>query len=290
MGKQNSAPSSAGWHGAPRRSRRRRLPLSDTLGAPAGWSPTDADWGQLETAYGATFNSVLRAKIEEAVPEYYSWAPFEDTAPFADDFIRKFVKAKKLANELGKVVHSFGVAGPIVAQHWERYFPREDEEHLPEGPADDDDRALFDRIVAMHCKRGRNHRDFSQVVHTIYSALDAALRDVARENSAAFSEGDAWEKLVIDLARAFRSSGHKATATKDLKRPNRPLSPFVRFVKELQATFKDETLRRHPTDAGLSRAISQAIGLLRPKRLDKRRKKNKALAKNGRQSRAADTR
>jgi hypothetical protein len=287
MGKQNSAPSRGGWHGAPRKSRRRRLPRSGTLGAPAKWNPSDADWGRLETAYGATFNNDLRAEIEEAVQEYCSWAPFEDTALFADDFIRKLIKARKLANDLGKVVHSFGVTGSMVTPHWERYFPREDEEHLPEGPADEDDKALFDRIVAMPCKRGRNHRDFSQVVHMIHSALDAALRDVARENSAAFSEGDTWMQLVADLARAFRSSRYKATATKN---QGSPLSPFVRFVKELQATFKDETLRRHPTDAALSRAISQALVLLKAKSSDERYKKNKPLSKNGTQSRAADTR
>jgi hypothetical protein len=142
------------------------------------------------------------------------------------------------------------------------------------------------RIVAMPCKRGRNHRDFGQVVHTIYSALGDTLRDVEREGSAAFSEGDAWMQLVADLARAFRSSGYKATATKDLKRPNRPLSPFVRFVKELQETFQDKTLRRHPSDDALSGAISQALGLLKAKKSDVRYKNNNVLAKNGRQSRA----
>jgi hypothetical protein len=50
----------------------------------------------------------------------------------------------------------------------------------------------------------------------------------------------------------------------------------VRFLKDLQASFPDETLRRHPTDAGLSRAVSAAIGLLR--------------GKMGRQSRAPGTR
>jgi hypothetical protein len=260
MGKQTSAPSSAGWHGAPRKRRKKRLQLSDAV-APDTWSPTKADWDKLEKAYGKTFNKDLRAEIETAVQEYFSWAPFEEAAPFANDFIQKLVKARKLAKELGKVVHSFGGAGSMVARHWEQFFPREDEEHLPDGPADEDDKALFDRILAMPSRRGRNHRDFSQVVHTIFSALGDALRDVTRENSAAFSEGDAWEKLVIDLARAFRSRGlGRATATKDR---DRPLSPFVRFVKELQATFKDETLRRHPTPAGLSGAISQALSLLK---------------------------
>lgn len=262
MGKQNSAPSSAGWHGAPRKSRKKRLPVSETLDPPpARWSAADADWGRLENAYGELFNSGLRAKIAKAVREYFFWATFEGDAPFADDFTQKLVKARKLGKKLGEVVHSFGVGRSIVALHWERYFPREDGEHIG-GPTDEDDQALFNRILAMPSRRGRDHRDFSQVVHTFHSALDAALRDVKSKHSPAFSEGDAWEHLVVDLARAFKSERLKATASKD---PDRRLSPFVRFMKELQATFERETLRRHPTDAGLSGAISLALRHLKPK-------------------------
>ena len=229
------------------------------LGAPLEWSPTAADWSGLQTAYGATFDTDLRAEIERAVQEYFFWAPFED-APFADDCIRKLAEATALARELGRAVHSLGGAGSMVARHWERYFPRDDGEYI-DGPVDEDDNAFFHRIFALPYKRGRDHRDFSQVVHTFHSALAAALQDVKSGHSAAFSEGDAWEHLVVDLALAFRRTGLRVRASKD-----GPLSPFVRFVTELQETFKDETLRRHPTRAGLSGAISLALRHLKPKR------------------------
>jgi hypothetical protein len=263
-GKRNSAPSRAGWHGAPRKSRQRRLPISDTLGAPLEWSPTADDWHRLETACGTTLERVRRAEIERAVEQYFYDAPFEVAAPRANEFMKDLAKAAGLAKDLGKVVHSFGGAGAIVAQHWKRYFPPEEEEkRTHEGLADEGDTALFASVFDLPCKPGRDHRDFSQVVHTIFSTLDAARREVARTDSAAFSEGDAWEHLVVDLARAFRKTGRSTTASKGV---SRQLSPFVRFVRELQGTFKDETLRRHPTPAGLSSAISSALRHLKPKR------------------------
>lgn len=255
--------SRAGWRGASRKSRRKRLSVSKTLSAPSHWSPTEKDWSRLQTACGETLGSSLRAEIETAVQEYFYWAPFED-APFANDYILRLSTAKTLARELGKAVYSLADVKPIVAHHWERYFPREDAEHI-DSPADEDDDAFFHRIFATPSKRSRDHRDFSQVVHTFHSALDAALRDVKSKSSPAFSEGDAWNQLVVDLACAFRGAGLKATASKDV---NRSLSPFVRFVTELQGTFKDEKLRRHPTPAGLSFAVSLALKKLKPKRRD----------------------
>jgi hypothetical protein len=255
-GKCNSSPSRAGWHGAPRKSRQRRLPISGTLGAPLEWSPTADDWGRFESAYGATFDSVLRAEIERVVAQYLYDAPFEVAAPPAEDLMKSLAKATRLAKDLGKVVHSFGGGGAIVARHWKRYFPAEEEDRAREALADEDDTALFARIVDMPCKQGRNYRDFSQVVHTIFSALDASRREIARNGAAAFSEGDAWSQLIVDLACAFLSKDLGVSATKNA---DRQLSPFVRFVKELQATFEDENFRRHPTGPGLSRAISQVL-------------------------------
>jgi hypothetical protein len=251
IGKQDTAPSSAD-----RKSRRRRLPISRTFGAPIEWHPTAADWRRLETAYSERlrFDSYLRAEIEKAVEQYLCDAPFEVAASHADDFMKNLAKARKLAKELEKVVHSFGGAGSMVAPHWERYFPREDGEKF-DGPADEDDNAFSHRIFALPSKRGSGRRDFSGVIHAIVSALDGALRDVARTDSAAFSEGDAWSQLVINLALADRPRARIATATKD---PNRPrLSPFVRFVKELQATFNEKTLRRYPTDSAISEELQK---------------------------------
>jgi hypothetical protein len=255
--------SGSGWHGAPRKGRRKRLFVSKTFAAPDNWTPTEKEWSRLQTAYGKTFGSSLSAEIKIAVQEYFYWAPFED-APLANDYIRRLSHAKALAKELGKAVHSLDDARPMVARHWGRYFPHEDAER--DSAADADDTAFFYRIVATPSKRRRDHRDFSQVVHTFHSALDAALRDVKSKNSSAFSEGDAWNQLVVDLARAFRGERLKVSASKDTK--NRPLSPFLRFVTELQGTFKDERLRRHPTPAGLSLAVSLALNRLKPRRRD----------------------
>jgi hypothetical protein len=249
-------PNSVGWHGAPRKSRKRRLPVSETSEPPAVWSPTDTDWGRLETAYGQVFSNDLMAEIKEAAQKYLDFACFEMVAPSADVFIKKLVKARKLARELEKEFHSFGVGRPIVTRRWKRHLPPEEEECAHEAHANLDDTAQFMRIFDIPCKPSRGDSDFSQVLHRIFLALDSALRDVAHNNSPAFSEGDAWSQLVIDLVCAFESRDLGVSATKNA---DRQLSPFVRFVNELQATFKDEKFRRHPTGPGLSRAISQVL-------------------------------
>jgi hypothetical protein len=258
-----SAPSRAGWHGAPRKSRKRRLPISSRAGALIDWSPTAVDWAQVETACGATFDSVLRDEITRAVEQYFYDAPFEVAAPPADKFVKSLAEATRLAKDLGKVVHSLGDVRALVSRHWKRYFPSEEEEPAHEALADEGDTALLAHIFDVPCKQGRDYRDFSQVVNTIFSTLDAARREIACNDSASFSENDAWERLVVDLACAFKKTGRSPTASKGVSRQP---SPFVRFVRELQETFKDETLRRHSTPAGLSNAISSALRHLKPKR------------------------
>ena len=203
---------------------------------------------------GQHFDDGLRNEIHASVTKYLYWEPFE-RAPFVGDFVEKLIEARRLANDLGNVVHSFGEAGPIVAPHWQMYFPRE-EEDVPEGPVDEDDGALLERILAMPKRRGRDHRDFKEVIHTIGSALDSALVEVRHRESSGFSEGEEWGRLIRALKRAFKDRSMRHGISND---PNRPESPFVRFVRALQSTF-DEEFRRHEADSGLSKAMLQAIG------------------------------
>lgn len=245
---------------APRKSRRRRLWVSETLGAPKKWSPTKEDWWRFEKAYGIPrgqhFDDQFRNEIHSAVTLYFYWEPFE-RAPFADDFVAKLLEARSLADTLAKVVCSFGNAGTIVAPHWQMYFPpeREEGEIHHQALGDDSDSTLLERILAMPTRRGRDHRDFEEVVHTIGSTLDSALVEVRSRESAGFCEGEEWGNLIRRLKRAFEDRTTKKVGISN----DRQESPFVRFFRALQSTF-DEEFRRHEADSGLSKAMSQAIG------------------------------
>lgn len=252
MGEKNSSESRHGGKGAPRKSRRRRLWISGTLGAPPEWTPTDDDWRLLEAAYEKPFNDEIRAEIGEIVRKYFYWATFEPTAPFADEFIKKLAKARKLASELENVVHSFGDAGQVVAPYWERYFPRE-EERTADGPHGDDNDALWDWATKQPTPRER-HRRFSEMVHIIYSALDDTLREVSSDDAPAFEEGECWKQLIIDLGRALEKRDFEITTSNDR---NHRTSSFVAFVKGLQSTF-DESLRRHTSIDALCSEINKA--------------------------------
>lgn len=256
---------------APRKSRKPRLWISGTRGASKEWNPTKEDWRRFESAYGMArgqhFDDGLRSKIHTAVTYYFYWEPYE-SAPFADDLDSKLLKAKRLADDLAKAVCSFGEAREIVVPHWQMYFPPEREVEESHHKAPGSDSARFEHIVAMPTRRGCDHSDFEEVVHTIGSALDSALAEVRERKSSGWREGEEWKKLVKRLARSFISSGLASGARKD---PNYQESPFVRFFRTLQSTF-DEEFRRHEekrapeeelrqdeVNSGLSRAISQVL-------------------------------
>jgi hypothetical protein len=219
--------------------------MTGTLGAP--WKATDDIWRRLEAAYGEQFDDELKKKIEIAIQKYFDWAG----APAARDFANKLITARKLAIELGEVVSSFGEPRIFVAPHWERYFPRE-EERTADGPIIDDDKALWDWVIKQPIRRER-HRCFSEMVHIIYSALDDTLREVSSSDVRKQSQITTWKELIANLAHAFRSKGLKVSASKD---QDRPLSPFVRFVKELQSMFAED-FWRPSSDAALSEAIHE---------------------------------
>jgi hypothetical protein len=263
MVKQDHGPSRGGWHGADRKSRKRRLPISSKLGAQAEWTPTDSYWDRLEAAYGEKINDDLRVKIKAAVERYLYRAPFENNAPFVADFLKKLTSARKLAKELQKVVASFGSAAMLVEGQWIRRFPCDESESTHETPIEEDESAIFESAWDAERTQHRFFRNFSDTTRAVSLVLDDTQVGVTGEGLPEFAEGEAWTVLLADLADEFSSRGLKDTAAKDRDRQ----SPFVRFAGELQSTF-EEAFRRHPTDDGLRQAISQAI------RLSKTRKRN----------------
>ncbi len=258
--KQDHGQSRGGWHGATRKSRKTRLPISGTLGGPAEGTPTDSDWGHLEKAYGGEkISDDLRVEIKDAVEQYLYWAPFENSAIPVKDFAEQIKEARILAKELQKVVASFGSAATLVQRRWERRFHRDESEsahETPETPIEEDELAIFESAWDTERTQHRFFCNFRDVVRAVISVLDDTRREVMGEGLPGFSEGDAWNRLIVNLARGFRSKNLKATATKDL---NRPPSAFVTFVKKLQLMFKEEFRRHNSTYAALSQAISQAL-------------------------------
>jgi hypothetical protein len=171
-GKRSSAPSRSGWHGAPRKSRRRRLPISNTVGAPPlEWSPTADDWGRLEAAYGATFDSVLRAAVvrfvarlsrlvlgyddegdeistlivdaaEEA--QKASPVPASKSVPKSHRLLMDIVA--EALSEAGAEIQAFGTSGPKVRAVAERHIRKRYFDRIAEQAEPDEDKdKLYDR-------------------------------------------------------------------------------------------------------------------------------------------------
>ncbi|RTL81890.1 MAG: hypothetical protein EKK29_17210 [Hyphomicrobiales bacterium] len=218
-----------GWHGAKRKSRRKRLPTS-SAGASLRWEPTEVDWATLGQAYGVELEETVRKGVAAAVQGYIDWEAYEG-AEFADDFQKKLVVARDLARKLQEVVYELGDGGSLVAPYWRRACP------LAGAPR-------FERAVSLIC-----------------GALSDTFMGLNEDDAPAFGEGDAWVQLVVDVGVVLRTAGMKVTVSKGMtKKP----SQFVSFFASLQLTLP-ETLRRHPTDDGLKLAISNALSIVRRK-------------------------
>lgn len=238
-----------------RKSRRRRLAISGTLGAAPEWKPSDDDWSRFEAAYGAPFDVAIRVEIASAVGKYFYWAGFEPIAPFATDddgAIEKLTRALQLSEDLCDALKSLGDAESVLAPHWEIHFPHHEisDDELPEGLSDSE---LFEAIAALPPRPYR--RDLPELVHVIASVIRDTLRDVDRPDAPAFEEGEAWGLLVRDLSRIFEARKLSVTAAKGNEANPAP-SPFVRLFREIQHSFPTDLRRHRSSYDALAQAIS----------------------------------
>jgi hypothetical protein len=250
-----------GRRGGPRKSRKPRIHLSGTLGAPVKWIPGEGEWGHLESVYKTKFDDHLRADITDAAERYFYWSAFEKSAPFVNDVAKKLRSARKLANELQKAAVQFGSVAPLVARQWSRRLPGKHEEGIgemsirdDEGELIEDQKTALEDIFAAEAAPHHVFSSFRDVTFAIFSTLDESLRELKDRSAPQFVEGEAWDQMIDELDRAIDSHGLKVSASKG---STREISRFVRFVDELQSTFKEE-FRRFSTDGSLSKEISRA--------------------------------
>lgn len=241
---------------APRKSRSERFGISPHgVGGGKSWSPSEKIWKEFQQEAslepGKKFNDEFRTAVRTAVGEYLFWEPFEHDAPAKGDFVKKVVKARKLTAELVALIDEIGDSASIFALQWRRHFsPRAPNSEGSSSVAMDNDGALLEQIQKESLLEYQ--RGFSGTLNAIQRVLDDTLMDAMDSSGNGVVGGAAWTRFVTDLAAAFETvPGLKITASKDV---NRPLSPFVRFVKAVQSTLPPES-RRHPSDAAISLAI-----------------------------------
>lgn len=221
--------------GPPRRSRRKRLPIS-SAGSWPEFEPTENDWARIAAAY-PYLNQDDRAQIVALANEFLYWEPFERNAPYLDDAMEWIRNARMAAKEFHEIL---GVGGDAV------WYARD----------------YTARLINHHLFEPEGQMDWgglSSLMTSFRSALLKAESDIPKEARVGFAEGEAWEKMVRKLSDYCKSRGYPTGASKgENMSANHKTSPFVAFVREMQMTFPDECRRHTHSDAALAQGITEA--------------------------------
>lgn len=221
--------------GPPRKSRRKRLPISSAGGWPK-FEPSESDWTRIAAAY-PYLDADDRPQIVALANEFLKLEPFERNAPFLDDAMKWLRKARKAAKEFHEILGVEGEAASYARDHAARNVNHRLFE--PEGPMD--------------------WSGLSSFMTFFRSALLKAEIEIPKEARVGFAEGEAWEKMVRKLSDYCESRGYPTAASKgENKSAHHKTSPFVAFVREMQGAFPPECRRATGSDIALAEAITVA--------------------------------
>lgn len=192
-----------------RASRKKRLPISKPVAAATGkWNPSAEQWAKIETAY-VSLNDEMRAEIAEIVDRYFQDERYGRNAGFEPDAVAWLQEMEKGA--LGFVSAS-GRAGGGGARHHAEWVL---DEHL-------------------RCANIPPHRFLMRAMMEYARAAAATAQEITGEDQPRLHEKDAW-RVMIEGLWSFAFDNKLLTNINTNTHPR--VSPFVAFVRELQATF-----------------------------------------------------
>jgi hypothetical protein len=209
-----------------------------------------ADWQRIQTAYGHSISKAVRRKIRDATREFLDWGVFEHT-------VRTHAEAVARVQSIKTAIHKFG----------EAIF------RCPEGVGRDADyyaRHLICDHLSLPFKEGRDGLQnlALQLKQDISKGCDSALLDLNREKKSGFNKGDnkgdIWDWWVRKLTAALKAH-HLPTETRkdtDKNKTGKP-SPFVLFIRELEACIPQDYRGTTHSPEALAEAIVRARRLVR---------------------------
>jgi hypothetical protein len=225
---------------------------------------TDSGWQQIEKAYGQELSPEARGDVYEKTQKYVDRAEFEQNAePVSDarDQIKAIIKAAKLLRSAlyGGDRDADVYAHTLIKKH---LWKQSGTEEQKEGDAIEMSRAL------KFARRRRRKKDAllrnisSDVRRLIFASVDALeeLEDKKDKDKKdqGFSKGEAWERWIVQLTSIAEKHGLPWRVRKDSdKQSVRPVSPFVKFVWELQQ-FVPKTHRLEHSRGAVAEAIVKA--------------------------------
>lgn len=223
-----------------RASRKKRLPISTAVGKQPKWTPGDEVWLKIVSAYNVALDSDMRAEITAIVDKYFENEPFGRNAAFSDS-------ATDWLNGVERAAHAFveacmsagGGGGKVYAE------------------------SMMNEWLQKTDSKAPQPRHMVRAMMDIAFAARASSDEIKSEDHPRFHEKKAWRVMVADLwALAFDNG----LPYKINKSGFVDTSPFVAFIRELQASFNDAPSEYAHSDAALTEEISKATRKIRGER------------------------
>jgi len=237
--------------GNPRKSRRKRLPMSFGSGGDVKFTPDPADWQRFEESYGRVLLPEMRGDLVILVDTYFRWQPSEQGAPFADDALAYFNRFEKAARKLWDV---------MLETHQTAMNGTGDEAHIAEHHETINvGIGYVQQQIGRHIKERDGKTSWRELLDIMQACMPALFltRQYMTDqiDKYGFVEGHAWEQFVWKLKKLAErySLPHGITKSDDPEQA----CPFVRLMRELQAYFP-ERFRRHNSSYA---ALAQAMGV-----------------------------
>lgn len=218
-----------------------RIPIASVSGGDPKLTITEENWQRIQDAYRSDLSPDLRKKIYEATIAFLQFVPFEQTAQPVSIARQKIKRVRKAATALQKAIleHPQSDAGDATL-----YATR-----------------LINRYFDDGSITGRDKLGFlGKLMGPLSTACLLALGYLDNPKNYGRREGDAWRLWVQRLKSILAAKGLPTEVRKDTdKNKTGNPSPFVAFIRELQACVP-ETFRRSTQSDG---ALAQSVAIVR---------------------------
>ena len=217
--------------------------------AAAGGKPrlkiSSADWQRIESAYERSLPNSVRRKIRAVTRTFLDWAVFELTVRPISEAMERVQSIKKAARKFQEAVFTCPANVGSDADFFARH--------------------LICRHLNLSFDKGRDglQNQALNLANSISKGCDLALADLRSEQSA-FRSGDMWNWWVCKLTAVLKAHQLPTQARKDTdKSKTEKPSPFVGFIRELQACIPADYRRTNHSDPALAVAIVRARASVR---------------------------
>ena len=227
-----------------------KLPIASADGKPR-LKISEGDWKRIEKAYGHALTKPLRPKICDATREYLEWDELEKAAQRTSEAEVKINAVKAAASKFRDAIFR---RPRNIARDADFFARRLIGKHLGlsfQGR---------DGLQNLLLKIERDISDACDRAFDIFDACDRALHDLQEENG--FRDGETWGLWIRKLTKILKAHQLPTEVRKDtVKNLTGKPSPFVAFVRELQACVPEEYRRSQPysAEAPANIALSEAI-------------------------------